>query len=56
MPTQEPLYTTIAINGACRRQAAIILKPINSINEIDLNSLTKNTQKQPNHNSKPSEA
>ena len=55
MSTQEPLYAAIAVNGACRRRPTI-LKPVIDSNELHSNSLIKNTLKQPNHNSKPSEA
>ena len=54
MSNQEPLYTAIAVNGACRRRPTILKLIINS-KELHLNSL-KTTQNQLNHNSKPSEA
>ena len=55
MTTHEPLYAAIAVNGACRRRPTI-LKPITNSNESHSNLLTKNTKKEPNHNSKPLEA
>jgi hypothetical protein len=55
MSTQEPLYAAIAVNGAYRRRPTT-LKPIINLNESDLNLITINIKKQPNHNSKPSEA
>jgi hypothetical protein len=55
MSTQEPLYAAIAVNGACRRRPTV-LKPVIDSSEVHSNLQNKNTQKQPNLNSKPWEA